>query len=453
MVFSARLMNGCSSIPALGVALALLLAPRGAGALQTLDEFLASSRTRSLDAREAVEVAAQRSGEVDQAWGRVLPGVTARGSYTRNQYETSFTLPPAGPGAAPETTTITPYNQLDAFVTLDVPLIDVAGWYRVGAASAAAEAARVRTTVTDREVERAITEYYFGVLAAEAMADAAQRTLATAEQNRNIVAARQAAGAATQLDVERAQVEIEQARQNLANAELARAVNRKGLESVTGLVPTQGSQPLVDDLAEEAPLAVWTSTDLSTRAPVRASALDRKAADRTADAAVAAFVPVVSAQATERYSNAAGFSGQNASWAASVIATWRLDFAMVGALRAQNAGERAASVREEKAKLASSDRIHNAWHSVRAQIAKARAARAQVKASEHAARLARDRYQNGAGTQLELITADRDAFAAEVGRIQADANLAYARALLRLSAGRPIRRAATPTTPAAAPTP
>jgi outer membrane protein TolC len=44
-------------------------------------------------------------------------------------------------------------------------------------------------------------------------------------------------------------------------------------------------------------------------------------------------------------------------------------------------------------------------------------------------------YQAGSATQLELLQAQRDAFQAEVTRIQDDANLLNARAQLRLSAG------------------
>jgi len=51
---------------------------------------------------------------------------------------------------------------------------------------------------------------------------------------------------------------------------------------------------------------------------------------------------------------------------------------------------------------------------------------------------ATERYANGAGTQLDLVQAQRDAFAAEVGRVQADADLTYARALLRLTSGVPL---------------
>ena len=48
---------------------------------------------------------------------------------------------------------------------------------------------------------------------------------------------------------------------------------------------------------------------------------------------------------------------------------------------------------------------------------------------------ARERYQQGAGTQFELVQAERDAFSAEVSRIESDADLSYARAGLRLDAG------------------
>jgi outer membrane protein TolC len=59
----------------------------------------------------------------------------------------------------------------------------------------------------------------------------------------------------------------------------------------------------------------------------------------------------------------------------------------------------------------------------------------QISASRLASELARDRYTVGAATQLEVVQAQQDAFSADVARIQADAELAYARAALRVSAG------------------
>ena len=59
-------------------------------------------------------------------------------------------------------------------------------------------------------------------------------------------------------------------------------------------------------------------------------------------------------------------------------------------------------------------------------------------AAVHAADLARQRYQVGTITQLDLLQAQRDAFSAEVSRIQADADLVNARVQLRLASGQSL---------------
>lgn len=73
--------------------------------------------------------------------------------------------------------------------------------------------------------------------------------------------------------------------------------------------------------------------------------------------------------------------------------------------------------------------------SVRTNIARSRSARVQAQVSARAADLARNRYEAGEGTQLDLLQAQRDAFGADAGRIQADADLLNARAQLRVAAG------------------
>jgi outer membrane protein len=62
-------------------------------------------------------------------------------------------------------------------------------------------------------------------------------------------------------------------------------------------------------------------------------------------------------------------------------------------------------------------------------------ARSQAAAARLAADRARECYAAGAGTQLELIQAQRDLSSMEAARIQTDANLALDRILLRLAVG------------------
>jgi outer membrane protein TolC len=75
---------------------------------------------------------------------------------------------------------------------------------------------------------------------------------------------------------------------------------------------------------------------------------------------------------------------------------------------------------------------------VRADIAKDRAARAEAEATALAARYAAECYTRGGCAQLDVVLAQRDAYSAEVARLQAGADLGFSRARLRLEAGRPV---------------
>src|SRR5262249_45320632 len=101
-------------------------------------------------------------------------------------------------------------------------------------------------------------------------------------------------------------------------------------------------------------------------------------------------------------------------------------------------------LRAERTRLGVRDQIHEDWQRVHAGIAKSRAARAQSEAAALASQYASERYSSGAGTQLDVIQAQRDAYGAEVARIQADADLEFARALLRLDAGAPLEKEQAP---------
>jgi outer membrane protein TolC len=101
----------------------------------------------------------------------------------------------------------------------------------------------------------------------------------------------------------------------------------------------------------------------------------------------------------------------------------------------QDARADAARARELRAWLSSGDAIHQQWNTVVAGFAKSRAARAGRQAALEAAEQARVRYAVGNITQLDLLQAQRDAFTADVTRIQADAELANARVQLRLASG------------------
>ena len=422
-------MNRISKLRTLSIALVttLGLTSGTAHATQPLEEFIEKAKSQSFDAREVAATLKQRESEADAALGRILPALSARGVYTRNQY-------PVSANFGGNTLTITPEDQLDAFFQLDVPIVDLGGYYRHRAARAGVRATSEQREATTVEVSRAVSRVYYQLVGAYGLLSAAEKSVGTAESNMRDVETRKSAGAATELDRERARANVERAKQDVADAKLLVALASRNLETLSGLSPTPTDRFPVDDLAPEPPLETWLARAGETPAE-RAAKESALVATEQKKAATSALLPTLTGSAQERVTNATGFSGKSASYTLQLILAWRLDYAAVANNDAQIAARELANIREERSHRAQSDAIFEAYRRVEAGIVKSRSARAQAEAATHAAELAQDRYSAGAATQLDVTQAQRDAFLADAGRIQADADLVFARASLRLAAG------------------
>jgi outer membrane protein TolC len=240
---------------------------------------------------------------------------------------------------------------------------------------------------------------------------------------------------------------VERNVQQVAAAELQASLVARALESGSGVAPAlEGSVALADDLHEEAQLERFQPQDEAI--PSLAAAIEaRRAAEKLAGAQRLTLVPSLSASVTERVSDFEGLAGHDAFWQAVVGLTWSFDLTTLAGIRSQDAAAEGARAREQRARLAARDDIHRAWMTVRTSIARSRSARVQADVSERAADLARNRYQVGEGSQLDLLQAQRDAFAADAGRIQADADLVNARAQLRIAAGESLLQPSAGRTP------
>jgi outer membrane protein TolC len=422
-----------SWLAAAGLAAAWVLAPHSAQALQPLDEFLKASRARSplvLQSR-ALETSAEATASAESR--RLWPSLTARAGYTRNEHASEARIPD-GQGGFREAT-ITPQDQLEAVLSLDVPLVDVAQWRRVGAASEGTQAARARAIDTTDGILRRVARAWHQVAAGEAVKAAATRSLAVAEKNLVQAEARLQAGTANELEQQRAVAEVARARQSLVEAERAADLARRTLQSLTGVTPAAGGADAEVPLEDPAPLPA----EAGARVPaVQAAEAARRQAEGQASAANAVVLPTLAANLSERITNATGFSGENTAYTAGVTLTWRLDGASFAQADAQSAAARAQAHGATQTALEAQDRAYDAWLTVRSQVARVRAAMAEAAATKRAAELARTRFDNGASTQLEAVQAERDAFQAEVGAIQARADLAYARLDLSLALGEEV---------------
>jgi outer membrane protein len=422
----AALCAACLSVFSLSVS-------RAANALQPLSVFVAGAANNPAS-REARATLEQRDAEQSTATGHLYPSLSATGTYTRNQYEVAFDLPVAT-GVPPQHLVIQPLNQLDGNIALTVPIIDIGAWEKRSAAQANFDAQQENQKQTAFDNERQVTQAYFQLVANAALFESATRSLAVAKENATTVTNREHSGTASELDVQRALAEVAGAEQDVASAAYGVTTNSRSLATLSGVEPEPSASFPEDDLHEEAPLASWLRNSASTPTVTSAVAA-RRAAEKSANAARAAWLPTVTGTATERFTNATAFAGRSEYYLLQLTASIKLDATLSPGVRAQNAAAAAAIAREDGAKRRADDAIFQAWSQITTDIAKARAARAQVSAATLAEGLARDRYLAGVATQLDVLQAQSDLFKAEVARIQADTDLAYARASLRLNAGR-----------------
>ena len=412
---------------ALSIAAASLLASP-AMALQPLETFLSAARDRNPEAKQASAELDQQNADALTALGRQLPGVSVRGSYYRNQYQTQISV--GGPPMV-----VQPKDQWLGTATLSVPLIDLASFQRIAASRTNADSYARRLEATRLSVESQTVQDYYQLLANLALVTTAERYLEVSRENLRLTETKLRAGAATRLDVDRAVADVEVQVQQLASARLQVALVARDLESTTSITPdVSTSVELIDDLHPERELSYFEA-ELPNVPSVTAAATATHAAQQQATAQKLALVPTIAGFFTEYATNAPGFEPSNWYWQAGLTASWYFDLTYVGNIKSSDAAAAATLAAEERTRLAAGDAIHRYWQTVVAGIAQSRSARAGRDAATHASEQARVQYMAGSATQLDLLQARRDAFSAEVTRIQTDANLLNARAQLRLAAG------------------
>lgn len=413
--------------------LGTLLGSSEAQAIEPLSTFIDGAKSQNFDVREQAYLQVQREWETNTALGRLLPSLSARGVYTFNQFEAAFTVPGSMP---PQTATILPQHQLDGYFALDAPLIDVAAHHRHKQAGHFENAARENGLATQLQVETAVARTFFILVGTAALVDSAEKSLASAEANFRFVDTRAQLGAATTLDVERARANVERFKQDVADAVLNRDLAARQLETLSGVRPTAVNEFPEVSLDSQGDLSDWltgadTPADRAQKEREAAAVSGRKAAK-------SALLPTLSANLTERITNATGFTGQVATFTAQAVLAVRLDWAAYSNGRAQEAAAEIETVRTERTKRTSEDAIFEAYQRVTNGIVRSRAARAQAAADGKAADFAMERYRSGAATQLDVTQAQRDALNSSVSRVRADADLALARVQLITASGKPL---------------
>ena len=419
-------------------AFALLAAAR----IVTLDEAVQSARERQPQLRQARAATAAAQARAGEAFASLLPQLNATASYLRTT--ANEIQQPGSPSVGGRSSgSFQTYNSFSDTVSASQLLFDFGAQpnrWRAARALADAQAANERATAL--AVDFNVRSAYFDAWANRALVQVARENLDNQIRHLQQTEGFVQAGTRAEIDLVQARTDTANARVQLITAENAYQASKLTLNAAMGVLgPTDydiADAKIPPVLGEDASLQALLEEANRAR-PEVATLEDQVRADQlTVRSIEAQYGPSLSAVLGFRQGGTAiDRMGWNAS--AGLSLTWNL---FQGGLTRAQVNEAQANVMATVAQLDLlrqqiwSD-VDGARLAVRAGIESQSATREALLNARERLRLAEERYQVGVGSAIELGDAQVAVTQAAAQAVQADQQLAKARAQLLRALGRP----------------
>jgi outer membrane protein TolC len=401
--------------------------PAAVPAVRTVSfaEVWAEAQRRSPRYQTAQAAVERAEASARLARAAYLPTLRAQGVYTRLDDDRRL-----------NDRVLADRDSANAALVLTVPLLDLPSWRRGGRARDATQVARERADDTQRRLARDLGAAFLGVLLERRALEVAERAAATSRTQLEIARARKQAGVGTRLEEVRAERELRANQGRAALGRAALAATQEALGAVAG-----ASEPLDATGALDLPaLPALASAlgDLAARPDLAALAGDVALAEREVSDGWADYLPTLGLSAQPFV--------QRPPTPTQPAQGWQAQLALVlplydGGARPGLQADRRARLRGARAALAEARLVAEAeLRAGTAALAHRQEALVEAEASAHLAdeslALARTAFQEGAGTQVDLIDAERSARDAATAVAVATHDRDRARLALLIASGR-----------------
>jgi outer membrane protein len=415
-------------------------APAPALRTLTLDEAVRTARARHPDIQNANAQTEEARARVDQARAPLLPQLTGRAVY--QHIEQQNTSSGVVPGGTPTGTIAIGTNLWQASVGVTQLVWDFGQTTgRMHAAEHTLSAQDASGHAALRQVVLSVRTFYFAARADKALVQVARETLQNQLRHLDQVEAFVQVGTRAQIEAVSQRTAVASARLTLIRAENAYAAARSQLNQAMGTPGTTDFDVADDSLSpvagEDGTLDAALQLAYAARPELRAFSEQRRSEEEIVTSTKGQYWPSVSLYGT---ASEAGDALDNLGWGlvGGVNLTWPLF----------QGGSTRAQVREAQwAEVAIDAQTESLRQSVRVEVESAllavRGAKSEVDAAREALvnareqlRLAEGRYQTGAGSIIELGDAQVAVTQAAAQTVQADFDVATARAQLLHALGR-----------------
>ena len=409
--------------------------PAGTGAVRlTLREAVQMALKQNPQSLVAVLNTAQAEEDKNIARSALLPQLGGEASW---QYQRLNTAALIGGASANFPPVIGPFQIVQGGPVFSAQIFDLTLWRRLQAARAGLRGTQAQQMGVREQIALLTVSQYLGLLRDSADVKAAQSRVDLAQALYDLAADLQKHGVGTGIDTLRANVQLQNEKQRLIQAEVRHRVGLAGLRRLLNLDPRQAIE-LADEVSffETPPIDVNQELDQAwaTRPELKALFAQEQAAHAAKSAAWEQRIP--------RFSSHGFWAYQGLTWATTIPAytvqiTADMPLFTGGRIQAENTR---ADLELKKIAQQRQDLRNQIALEVNTAAAELEAARNEVEVANQGVQLAqqevtqaRDRFQAGVANNIEVITAQDEIARANDNQIvalyrynQARADLAHA---------------------------
>lgn len=405
----------------------------------TLDDAIRRALADNPDARIAASRIAAAEGSLVQAQAAFQPLVRVQSGYVvTNQPVSVFGMALNQQSFSPSLN----FNDVpdaDNWATgaiVTMPLY--AGGKNVAGRDAAQrmlDATKYGADVVRQTLPLEITKTFLLIHKTRALTQAAQASVTAFESNLKLSQKRLDAGTALKTDALDMEVQLMQAREDLARTENANALTRQALANLLGLENGE-----VDAAASLPKLDVPAAGQVPQRPELLAAESMAQAAEARVRQANAGWKPSVSAFGSAEHNRGAQFDGNGTNYTVGVMAQWNVwDGKLTrGRVTEAEAEYNAAQEAVRRQRLAVSLEVQQARIALREAEQRLGVSAKSVQLAEESVKLTRERFAGGLTLAAQLIDAETALTSARVRRTENETDRRMAIATLRRALGPPM---------------
>lgn len=367
--------------------------------VQSRSTSIATARARILEA----------NARSRQALSNGLPNIAGNGSYNRNLL---FATGAALTAQNIQTNVRVPYPATvwNAGVSLRQPVFDLRTWYDVGTSDVAIAAANASAEDVERISLGSLADTIVSVITAERLAEVTRVSLRSNLSTLDLTQRRTRLGAASAVDVLRAEQEVANNRLDVVQADETVRRAREALGMALGFPDAWGVAPhiKVDELAADAKSVCSPVTDPELRSDVRAAKLNVEVSERGAESVKLGLAPTLDVVSDFSYTSDPR-SPRPVLWSIGAVLTVPIyDGGRLGAERDVNVAT-ATVARQQLTDATRRARLEAVQAQRAVSVAESNFAvsRQARDIAGESARLARIAFVHGTGTSFDLVDSAR----------------------------------------------